>query len=247
MQTREVVEIKTAVVITGGTLEECHRVLRDVAEKARQRITAPSETFGVEYTARLADGARVTFASFEELFNYSNRWDRRLVAVTCRTEPRFRSDVTRVELELGRGVATVFSAVIEGEVGEALSIKELCKNIQARVRTGYGWMYLFPLELTYFGIGALALSLFILMCVTFVEKGLETFNTLGIVAALLFPAMTLGALSRGFLFPRTVFEIGQEVERQATRKGIRKWVLTAIVLGVPLALLIRWMAGRAGI
>ena len=49
------------------------------------------------------------------------------------------------------------------------------------------------------------------------------------------------------LWPRTVFEIGHEVERSGTRKERRKWVVVSVLLAIPLALLTRAFGTRLGI
>jgi hypothetical protein len=73
--------------------------------------------------------------------------------------------------------------------------------------------------------------------------GVEYWTWLLIAAASVF--VTLLIMDR--LWPRIVFEIGQEIERSSGRKDKRKWFVMALLLGVPLTLLSRLLGSRLGL
>jgi len=52
---------------------------------------------------------------------------------------------------------------------------------------------------------------------------------------------------RAWPWRQVVLEIGQEIERNATRREWRKWITVTVLAGVPLALLVRLLATKVGL
>jgi hypothetical protein len=242
MHTQETVEIRTAVVVTKEALEECERALREVVERSKASATTNLDRFNVVHSATLVDDTTVTFSSFVELLNYSNRSDRRLVEVTFKTQPAL-SGFVDVDVRFGGKWGLAFSASVSGEEAEALRAKERCKNVAEKVRAAYQWMYEPTLVALYFLIWLAVCVLFgvVMSGGSRVEEA--SWRDMVFVAPFV---LWSGAEARKRLFPRVVFELGQEKERSARRAAIRRWVVTAIFLGVPLAIFSRLIGTRLG-
>ncbi len=50
-----------------------------------------------------------------------------------------------------------------------------------------------------------------------------------------------------FLWPRLVFEIGQEIERSERRKAYRRWVVTGLILAIAVSILGRYLGKQIGL
>jgi hypothetical protein len=245
MQTSEVVKVEGAALVTKEALDECHRTLLDAGKRCVELAKEQHEKgtpIEPRYTARLADGASVTFGSFEDLLAYSNRNDRRITRLTARTEPYHLAPLA-VELSFGDGDGYI--ATVKGEEAEALRIKERCRDIAARVRTYHGWLYSMPMYVlrgvlwvfSTAGLGAFVAGLFFAYTLPW-----WTFPALAV--PVLYAA---GYFAMPTLFPPLVIELGQEADKNERRKSIRKWVLTALVLGIPIALAVRFFAKGLGL
>jgi hypothetical protein len=246
MRTREIVEIATAARVTEEVLEECHALLSEVAAqcgKAPKVAQSEPVTFSPSYTAILIDQAKVKFESFEELTQYSNRKDRRIIQLTAKLEPEFLAPL-KVDIEFGRASAA-FLASVDGEEAAALQVKERCKDIASRARVSYGWMYSNWTMVVYIVLWLISGALAGLAIGNRLTGGDAT-ALISLIGPGLVVVLWLSATARAKLFPRMIFELGQEQARSDGIKSVRRWVLTTLVLGIPVAILVRFIASTLG-
>lgn len=129
----------------------------------------------------------------------------------------------------------MYEAQIDGEEADALKVKEVCRDVASRVRVAYGWMYHWSAAaiflLFYFGMLAWGSSR--------ITKADEVF------AWAIFCGLAPGVLAlvlwyiRRIAFPRVVFLLGQEKQRNDFRQYWRRWGITGLIAAPIIALVVR--------
>jgi hypothetical protein len=251
MRIIDYVRVKTAVVVSKAALEEVEGILRSILAKTPPPREGSFLQPKISYTGNLIDDARVEFASMAELLAYSNRRDRRLASLdisTSNIEPQ-------VQVTFWGIFEQPFQAQIRGEEPDTLATRERFVDVAHRVRAPYRWMYW---EWFYILLGATG-GLYVAM----VAYGIWAYlagrldpsapsSSSGGFWSIIFgvsAAASLAALAaaRHWLYPRVVFEIGQEAIRNDRLKAVRKWIVVTLCLGLVVSIFAKQLMTWIGI
>jgi hypothetical protein len=275
MRTHETIILKGAVVITKQALEDLNRILEQIAGSLGLETAPIPEYSGSLSDGTIVEFD--SFSELAHYPNRSSRRLVRLTAkleTPTETSPQEAFKLEVVVLASSKSLAVIS---IDGDQKDSLHAREVFTNVTERMRAGYRWMYLIPDPvLGFFFLGSLvgAFPAWLLESDAqfrvkhaadmvkinpaldatkkavadaqgwnFLVWGVDLWIWALILAAIVFVLSVI----RDTHWPKLVFEIGQEIDRSNARKERRKWIVVALVLGVPVALLTRFIGSRLGI
>lgn len=252
MRTNETISVRGAIHVTKTALEDINRVLETIASElwAKYNATVVAPDAFATYWGTLVDGARVEFASFEELIGYPNRAGREITRLHARLRDVFPGHGFSLEITLGGLVPCVVE--ISGDLKDALHAKELCQDIIARIRAGHSWVH----RVSWYTLLILISPILTLVLpLGFASRFFEStrfgseqqfYVFMGWVSAGFFALAMVTAVSQS-LWPRVVFAIGQQIERNESRVVRRRWLITGLALAVLVSLFSRYIGTRMGL
>ena len=222
MQTEEIVEVKTAIAVTEDALRLlCDRVERMAAEAQPDRLGNRSP---VRYRGKLVDKSKIAFDSSDELLAYQNRNSRRLTELDI----TWSRALSEEGLTIWMGHIIILRASAKGDVSYTSQARQYLEDFAEAARAPWAWMWWRTGDILFGAVMAMLVGFYVLLAIygsneagtggttpsqkSYGYGGLLVFAVVAIIATL--------AYLRSWIFPRTLFAIGQGKSRFET---LRRW------------------------